>query len=94
MRGLILSGMREHRTRAMARPRRIDDDALRGLRLPVLVLLGARSPMHDPAAAAARAAALLPHARVVTVEGATHGLPADRPRELQDQLTGFLHRRR
>lgn len=90
IRGLVLSGMREHRTRAMARPRGLADEQLRAVSVPALVLLGGRSPIHDPQRAARRARALLPDARVEVVPGATHGLPADRPEQVRARLLEFL----
>lgn len=90
MRALLLSGLRDHRTRAMARPRRLSDDDLRAITVPALVLLGARSPVHDPARAAARARSLMPQARVEVVPGAAHALPADQPDEVVGLVLAFL----
>lgn len=74
----------------MARPRGLTDDELRGIAIPALVLLGGRSPIHDPQRAARRARALLPDVRAEVVPGATHGLPADRPEQVRARLLAFL----
>lgn len=52
-----------------ARPRPAE---LRGLRMPLLVLVAARSRQHDPARLAANARRLVPGARVVTLPDASH----------------------
>lgn len=55
-----------------------------------MVLLGARSPVHDSERAAARALALIPEVRVEVVPGAAHALPADQPDEVVALVSVFL----
>ncbi|POX54832.1 alpha/beta hydrolase [Streptomyces sp. Ru71] len=66
-------------------------EALRGLDMPVLLLVAANSGTHDPAEVAARAAALLPRADVEVVPDVSHhALPHAAPPHLGRRLSGFL----
>lgn len=65
------------------------DDALRGLRVPVLVLLGGRSRTHDARRSAHRARALLPDARVEIVDGAGHALNGEFPELVTSRVLGL-----
>ncbi|WP_033214560.1 alpha/beta fold hydrolase [Kitasatospora phosalacinea] len=68
-------------------------EALAALKAPCLLLPAADSRTHDPRTLATRAAALLPQARVHTLEGVSHhGLPHLRAAELNAELTAFLTR--
>ncbi|MBW5424057.1 alpha/beta fold hydrolase [Streptomyces sp. BG9H] len=65
--------------------------SLRELRLPVLLLLAARSRAHDIRKVAARARALLPDVTVATLPDVSHhALPHARPAELDRAVTEFL----
>lgn len=67
--------------------------ALAALRAPCLLLPAADSRPHDARTLAARAARLLPRARVRTLPGVSHhGLPYLRPAALNAELTAFLAR--
>jgi pimeloyl-ACP methyl ester carboxylesterase len=89
MGALIAAGLRDHRARTAA-PRRLTDRQLEALALPVLVLLGGDSPVHDVRKAAERARRLVPRGRVEIVPGAGHGLFLDRPDEVGAALLSFL----
>lgn len=66
-------------------------EALRGLEMPVLLVLAGNSETHDPHEVAARAGELLPHARVEVVPDVSHhALPQSAPRDLGRRLSGFL----
>ncbi|MFR0352163.1 alpha/beta fold hydrolase [Streptomyces sediminimaris] len=68
-------------------------DALRGLDVPVLLLLAGSSRTHDAYRVAARAGALLPRAETVVLPGVSHhALPQAAPAELGRRLTEFLGR--
>jgi pimeloyl-ACP methyl ester carboxylesterase len=65
--------------------------ALRGLDLPVLLLVAANSRTHDASAVAARAAELLPRAEIeVLPDVSHHALPQSAPASLAGRLSGFL----
>ncbi|MEV0981598.1 alpha/beta fold hydrolase [Streptomyces sp. NPDC049915] len=65
--------------------------ALRGLDVPVLLLVAANSRTHDPHEVAARAGALLPRADVEVVPDVSHhALPHAAPPDLGRRLSGFL----
>jgi pimeloyl-ACP methyl ester carboxylesterase len=68
-------------------------DALRGLNMPVLLLLAGSSRIHDTYRVAARAGALLPRVETVDLPGVSHhALPQAAPVELGRRLTEFLGR--
>ncbi|MEV4299651.1 alpha/beta fold hydrolase [Microbispora rosea] len=71
-------------------------EALRALRLPVLLLLAEHSRAHDIGRVAASAAALLPRVETAVLPGATHHtLPLAAPPEMDGRIEEFLaaHRR-
>lgn len=66
-------------------------DALRALRLPVLVLLAGRGRAHDAGKVAARAAELLPDVRTAVLPGVSHhALPHTESAELTRRVGEFL----
>ncbi|WP_251093085.1 alpha/beta fold hydrolase [Streptomyces sp. Caat 7-52] len=66
-------------------------DALRGLRVPVLLLVAANSRTHDPTEVAARAAGLLPRVETAVLPDVSHhALPQGAPAALVRHLTDFL----
>ncbi|MFJ9538195.1 alpha/beta fold hydrolase [Streptomyces sp. NPDC101225] len=68
-------------------------DALRGLNVPVLLLLAGSSRTHDTYRVAARAGALLPRVETVDLPGVPHhALPQAAPAELGRRLSEFLGR--
>ncbi|MDH6216516.1 alpha/beta fold hydrolase [Streptomyces pseudovenezuelae] len=68
-------------------------DGLRGLDMPVLLLLAGSSRTHDTYRVAARAGALLPRVETVVLPDVSHhALPQSAPAELGRRLTEFLRR--
>ncbi|WP_220504630.1 alpha/beta fold hydrolase [Microbispora sp. H13382] len=66
-------------------------EALRALRLPVLLLPAERSRSHDAGRVAASAAALLPRLETALLPGATHHtLPLAAPPEMDARIAEFL----
>ncbi|MFG2546671.1 alpha/beta fold hydrolase [Streptomyces sp. NPDC048594] len=66
-------------------------DALRGLDVPVLLLLAGNSRTHDPARVAARARELLPRVEVAVLPDVSHhALPQAAPPGLGRRLSEFL----
>lgn len=89
--GYLALATAEHPADRIIFPRRPDPAALRTLDTPTLVLLAARSRAHDVRAVARRAGALLPHATVVTLPGASHhSVPLHDADALVDALAAFL----
>lgn len=81
----------EFRGSKVVLPKRPAAAELRGLRLPVLIMVAQRSRSHDSARMGGRARQLLPSARVVTLAGASHhSLPASDHAELTRELADFL----
>lgn len=66
------------------------DDDLRGLRVPVLALLGGRSRTHDARRSRERARALLPDVRVEIVDGAGHALNGEFPEVVNERVLTFV----
>ncbi|MEU7134149.1 alpha/beta fold hydrolase [Streptomyces sp. NPDC046261] len=71
---LTLAAIRGHRVRLMPPPS-MSDEELRSLTVPVLIMLGSESAVHDAYRAEARASALIPDVRTEVVPGAGHGIP-------------------
>ncbi|WP_158092215.1 MULTISPECIES: alpha/beta fold hydrolase [Pseudonocardia] len=65
------------------------DEQLRGLRVPVLALLGGRSRTHDARRSARRARELLPDLRVAIVDGAGHALNGEFPDVVNERVLDF-----
>jgi pimeloyl-ACP methyl ester carboxylesterase len=78
--------------RALPPDQVLTDDQLRALTAPALLLLGARSSLHNPAAVRDRAAALMPNAHSEIVPGTGHSLPVERPELTVTRITEFVQR--
>ena len=66
------------------------DEVLRAIQLPVLALIGGRSVVHDPEAAAERARSLFPRAEVELWPEATHALVGEQPERTVSRLLEFV----
>lgn len=86
---LISSGMRDF-AMYLPTPRPFTDEQLRGLQLPVLVVIAGRSIVHRPQRAADRAQLLLPHARVQRWSEASHALNGEFPERISEATHQFL----
>lgn len=86
---LIEAGMQSYVLRLSASTK-IPESAITGLDLPVLVILGGRSPMHDAAAAADTARRLLPASTVTVYPDATHAVNGEYPDRIAADLNAFL----
>lgn len=71
-------------------PRVLTPEELSGIAVPVLVLLGGRERIYDPAAAAAAAARLLPDAEVEIVPDAHHITALSQPDAVNQRILAFL----
>lgn len=65
------------------------DEQIRELSVPVQVLLGARSALHDVQAVAARLADIAPSWRVEIVSGTGHSLPVEAPDLVAERILTF-----
>ncbi|MFG2075415.1 alpha/beta fold hydrolase [Nonomuraea maritima] len=65
------------------------DEQIRELSVPVQVLLGARSALHDARAVAARLADVAPSWRVEIVPGTGHSLPVEAPDLVAERILTF-----
>ncbi|MFF0309561.1 alpha/beta fold hydrolase [Streptosporangium sp. NPDC004379] len=70
------------------------DEQVRELSVPVQVLLGARSTLHDAQAVAARLAGIAPSWRVEIVPGTGHALPVEAPDLVTERILTFPGRAR
>ena len=66
------------------------DDALRGLDVPTLALVGGRSRVHDPRLAHDRARSLLPDVEAVLWPDASHALSGERADEVSRRVLEFV----
>ncbi|MEV6796598.1 alpha/beta hydrolase [Streptomyces sp. NPDC051320] len=88
---VIQAGMRDYQM-AAPMPEYINDDQLRSITIPVLVLVAGRSVMHDPKAAHTRARSLIPDVQAELWATSTHSLPSESPVEVNTSLLGFVDR--
>ncbi|TDD43042.1 alpha/beta fold hydrolase [Saccharopolyspora elongata] len=68
----------------------LDDDQLRSLTMPTLVLLPEHSPVHDSRAVVARLRALLPAADTEIFPGVGHNFVMTHPELVNDRMVDFL----
>jgi pimeloyl-ACP methyl ester carboxylesterase len=86
---VIEEGMRSYALR-LPTPRRIPEERLSGLPVPVQVILAGRSRMHDTAAAAQAARRALGPDRVTVYPGASHAINGEHPEEIAADVAAFL----
>jgi pimeloyl-ACP methyl ester carboxylesterase len=86
----MISDATQHFSAKLPLPERITDEQLRGLRMPVYAVLGARSSMHDAAAAVAVARACVKDVRAEVWPGASHSLPMEFPERLDREVLDFM----
>jgi len=67
------------------------DDELRGLHMPVLLLIGEREVIYDPVKALARARRLIPDFRGELVPGGNHNMCGSRYRIVDARMLDFLN---
>jgi pimeloyl-ACP methyl ester carboxylesterase len=89
-RRFALLGQMRYRRRGLPPPEPVPDTDLARLASPLLVALGAESPIHDAAALADRVRAARSDATVVVFDGAGHTLPVDAADRLAPVLRAFL----
>ncbi|BBZ05782.1 carboxylesterase [Mycolicibacterium chitae] len=85
---LIASGGRDFVLRTPI-PRRIPDDRLRGLDIPVLALIAGRSVIHDAHRAAERARKVLARGQVELWPQASHAINGEYPDEIAEVASTF-----
>ena len=90
---VLTAGMREYRT-VLPMPAYASDEVLRSVRTPVLVLLGGRSVVHDPAAAQRRALSLLPAAEAEVWPEASHAISGELPDRVNERILRFVKKRK
>lgn len=88
---MIEAGMATYRLKLPV-PGRPDPARIEALRMPVLVILAGRSPMHDAAAAAAEARRRLPGGTVKVYAGASHAINGEHPAEIAADVAAHLDR--
>jgi pimeloyl-ACP methyl ester carboxylesterase len=88
---LVATGTQGRNGAKIVRPRRPSDEELRGLDVPVLLVLGGQSRAHSPEAVRERASRLLRDVTVVMLPDATHHtLPQQHAIELDPFLLDFF----
>jgi pimeloyl-ACP methyl ester carboxylesterase len=68
------------------------DEALRQIKAPTLLLIGAHEIIYDPQAALKRAANLIPNIQTHLIPGAGHALTLDQPELVNARLLEFLNK--
>jgi len=88
---LVATGAQGRNGAKIVLPKRPSDEELRALDVPVLLVLGGASRVHDVAVVREHASVLLPHVTVVTLPEATHHtLPQQHAIELDPFLLDFF----
>jgi pimeloyl-ACP methyl ester carboxylesterase len=91
-RRFALLGQIRFRRRGLPPPVPVSDADLARVAAPLLLVLGAESPIHDPAALAARVRAACPDATVAVLDAAGHTAPVDAADRVAPLLGEFLDR--
>jgi len=87
----VLTAFQTYRQR-LPPAKALSDAELKGLDLPVLLMLAEHTVLYDPGAVAERASRLLPDVEVKVYPGAGHGLPFQFPEQTAADILDFLHR--
>jgi pimeloyl-ACP methyl ester carboxylesterase len=88
---MIEAGMAAYRLKLPV-PGLTDPAKIAALRMPSLVILAGRSPMHDTAAAAAAARRLLPRETIRVYPRASHAISGEHPAEIAVDVSALLTR--
>jgi pimeloyl-ACP methyl ester carboxylesterase len=88
---MIEAGMAAYRLKLPV-PGLTDPAKIAALRMPSLVILAGRSPMHDAAAAAAEARRLLPRETIRVYPRASHAISGEHPAEIAVDVSALLTR--
>ncbi len=86
---MIATGMQTYALRLPA-PNRLSPNQLRALKMPVLVIVAGRSPMHNAAAVADGARAALRNGQVEVYAGASHAINGEYPEQIAADVAAFL----
>lgn len=86
---LVVSAMRDYKMLRIS-PQYVSDEDLQLVKVPVLLLLGEKSPLHNSQSAANRAQKLLQDVEVEILPKAGHKLPADL---VNDRILKFINLR-
>ncbi len=86
----MISEATEHYAVKLPLPKRLTDNQLRGLRMPVYAALAGRSVMHNGARAAAVARAEIPDPTIELWPDATHSLPMEQTASLDRTILAFM----
>jgi pimeloyl-ACP methyl ester carboxylesterase len=88
---MIEAGMACYRLKLPV-PSLTDPARITALRMPTLVILAGRSPMHDAAAAALEARRLLPSGTMRVYAMASHAISGEHPAEIAADVAAHLTR--
>src|SRR5215217_3942797 len=88
---MIEAGMACYRLKLPV-PSLTDPTRIAALRMPTLLILAGRSPMHDSQVAAAAARRLLKGATVRVYAGASHAISGEHPAEIAADIAAHLAR--
>ena len=85
-------GMKNFRPRPHIRilPTMFTDDELRQIKAPTLLLIGGKEVIYDPEVAVNRAKQLIPNIEAEVVPNASHGLPLEQAKLVNERILEFL----
>lgn len=84
-------GMKEFRIKIRAFPTVFSDDELRRIKVHTLLLIGEEEVIYNPKAAVNRAKQLIQNVEAEVIANASHGLPMERPRLVNERILKFLN---
>jgi pimeloyl-ACP methyl ester carboxylesterase len=87
---VIHAGRRRDGISMIPNPRVLSDDELRRISVPTLVMIGEKERIYDARAALARAEALIPGVKTLSIPGASHDLMFCQPARVNAALKEFL----
>ena len=82
--------MRYFRLPATVLPVPYKDAALRGVRIPTLLLIGRQEALYDPVAAVERAKQLIPDVKTELIPQAGHEMPMSKAAAVNSRVLEFL----
>jgi pimeloyl-ACP methyl ester carboxylesterase len=87
---IIHAGRKLNGISMIPNPRVFRDDELRRFSMPTLVMIGDKERICDPGAALARAKALIPQVKTLSIPDASHDLMFCQPARVNAALSAFL----
>jgi pimeloyl-ACP methyl ester carboxylesterase len=86
----MVLGVKQFRMGKMVLPTRFNDEELKSLKLPTLLLIGREESLYDSTAGLRRAVNLIPGIEAELVANASHDLPVGQATAVNNRVVAFL----